>query len=786
MAVNVKMGVDISGFTSGIKQGQQILKGLNAEMKASEAEFKATGNAEQKAASQTKTLNSQLNVQRGIADQAKQALQAMTDAGINPADAAYQKLYVQMLNAEAGANEALAALNALSGGTEKAAQGADKLSGSLQGISQKMSLQQVKEGIDKITSGLESAVGKAVELGEKLWNTILDSAKRADDIETMAMMYDIPVQKLKQMMALEASGLDTTVDAMLGAQDKLNKGIGSGSQEVMSELEQLGLAIKSGKDDTAHLITEDSVELFWQAGKALMAMDDAFDKEAAAQKLFGRNWKELKPLFDKYDSLEAYNAALDDVSVSSEDATKNAAELADRVAALEDTWTQLKDEVVGAVAPGLTKAADALQGLLARVLEYLKTDDGKKALQDLEKAVSGLFDDLGEIDPEKVVEGFTGVFNTVVSSVQWLSENWSSVVTAMEGIVAGWAALKLTGAALQIITLVQGITGMTAASAAAAGSAAGASWAAAFGTAAMEASPFLAFLYTLLNPAGTAKDDVDAMYDKNGNPTTAGREAGLTLTQEQQEAAWEYTKENQKRADRIRKRNEQLVMERNIEAQIEKEQAKSVEIDAKRVEEIRKRNERKTTFNPLISAGVGNNLLPDEAQYWLRGLYAPWTQINDKDFNMTDLLLPWKGIGKLWYKATGGGDQEKVEVPAELELPTDQAAGLVEQVGPVNIPVTLTPTGIGIGGGSGGKFGALDKWFGMNFHANGLWDVPYDGYLARLHKGERVMTAREVSSRNYSSNLYVESMYMNNGTDAAGLAAAMAAAQRRTMSGYGS
>ena len=48
MAVNVKMGVDIGGFTSGIREGQQILKGLNAEMKASDAAFKATGNAEQK------------------------------------------------------------------------------------------------------------------------------------------------------------------------------------------------------------------------------------------------------------------------------------------------------------------------------------------------------------------------------------------------------------------------------------------------------------------------------------------------------------------------------------------------------------------------------------------------------------------------------------------------------------------------------------------------------------------------------------------------------------------
>ena len=72
-------------------------------------------------------------------------------------------------------------------------------------------------------------------------------------------------------------------------------------------------------------------------------------------------------------------------------------------------------------------------------------------------------------------------------------------------------------------------------------------------------------------------------------------------------------------------------------------------------------------------------------------------------------------------------------------------------------------------------------------YANGIWSVPFDGFQAILHKGERVVPAREVgSSRNFSSNLYVESMYMNNGTDAAGLASAMAAAQRRTMNGFGS
>ena len=69
--------------------------------------------------------------------------------------------------------------------------------------------------------------------------------------------------------------------------------------------------------------------------------------------------------------------------------------------------------------------------------------------------------------------------------------------------------------------------------------------------------------------------------------------------------------------------------------------------------------------------------------------------------------------------------------------------------------------------------------------ANGLPFVQRDG-LYLLHKGETVTPAREVNSRSFSSNLYVESMYMNNGTDVNGLASSMAAAQRRTMSGYGS
>ena len=60
------------------------------------------------------------------------------------------------------------------------------------------------------------------------------------------------------------------------------------------------------------------------------------------------------------------------------------------------------------------------------------------------KAVEGLFSDLSKIDPEQVVEGFTGVFEKVIGGLQWLFEHQNDVVTALEVILGGWAMLKIT------------------------------------------------------------------------------------------------------------------------------------------------------------------------------------------------------------------------------------------------------------------------------------------------------------------------------------------------------
>lgn len=694
---NAKLDVEIAGFVSNINSAKGVLKGLNAEMKAADAAFKATGNAEQQMAAKTKVLNSQIQMQKGIADQAAQALKAMTDAGVKPMDAEYQRLYATMMNATAGMNNAQAELNALSGSAQDAASSADQLTSSVQNIGKKISLDQVITGIDKITSGLERAAKKALQFGEDLWNTIMDSARRADDSATMAEMYGIPLERFLQMQRLVGGGMDTTVDAMLSSMDKLNKGIGNETKSTIEALQSLGIEYKhlAGDEGVGEYVANDPTEVFWEAGQALLAMGDAFDKEAAAQALFGKSWKELKPLFDTYKSLEEYNKALDEMTVTDEDTVRDLAALNDAVSNLEASWTTLKDQVLGSLAPALTKGADAISGLLDNLTKYLQTDDGQKLLENLGTAVSGLFEDLGKIDSEDVINNFTSVFNGLVGSLQWIVNNKDTLIGALEAIVAGWAGLKITGGLLQIIQFINNLKDLKAGG---------------------NNQP----------DTGTGTTGTTGATGTTGNVMFDPKLAQAAATSMVLGTTWNLI-EN---ADVFK--NGDLSEEDQIKNWVS-EQVKDGFIDAGKSDEI-----------------------------------------TEKNLKMFEIL---KEHGK----------DADIPVSVVPEASEGAAADIAAQVGPVVLPVQLAFGGGGIGGGGGGGMvDILSEMLTPRIFANGIHSVPYDGMLARLHKGERVMPAREVQSRSYNSNLYVESMYMNNGTDAAGLASAMAAAQRRTMSGFGS
>ena len=734
MAVNLKLGVELGDFQQNINTAKAQIKEFDAALKQAESRFKATGDAESAMATKTSQLTAKLQAQKKMVDEYRAALQKADENGVSKLNAEYIKLQTQMLNAEAAMYDTQTALNSLTMSEKEAAQGADTLTKSVNGIGKKISLDQVIGGIDKITGGLENAARKAVDLGQKLWDMIMDSAQRADDQATMAEMYNIPLQKYKQMLALEANGLDTTTDAILSSQKKLNSNIGKGSTETLNTLRELGLLYESGKG-VETFVTQDTVEMFWLAGQAMLKMGEGFDKESKSMSLFGKGWNELVPLFKTYKSLEEYEAALGEVNITSAETTTNLTELNDKVGELQNTWTTLKDEIIGQVAPGLTDAAGALNSVLSTVLEYLQKEEGQEMLKKLGESVAGLFDDLSKVNPEDVVSNFVTVFDKLTSGLEYLADNWESIVEGIKAIGVAFGLLKISEGVLEFLKLINGAKTLFGSGASfgtggggggllggvggkllATGAGVGVTGALATGAAAL----------TMFDPTGLTAIIPSVLEDQTAFLRTLRNGGSL------EEAA--------------------------------AESGKAV----------------KEAFNGATNA---------------------W-----KDWGNDLIEVPKRLAISVWNDLFGGnkgdwsgenGDDWSAQVKIEPKTDEEAAAEISAQIGTVSVPVKLVimggngSSGVSYGGAAGGGGGLADYWYEQEFggfrpgYANGIRYVP-DTRLAWLHPGETVTPAREISSRNFSSNLYVEKMVMNNGTDAAGLAAAMAAAQRATMNGYGS
>lgn len=734
---NVKMGADISSFKSGISQAKSEVKTLDQQMKMLDATMKAGGRSEQVLNQQTQTLNSRMAAQKNIANQAEAALKQMSKNGIDPASESYQKMARELLAAQTGMMETQAALNDLGDSAVSAAGGVDKLESGLSSIGKKISLDQVISGINKITNGLENAARKAVNLGKSIFDNLMDAAMWADDTATMAMMYGIDLDTYQRMQKLVTNGMDTSVEAILKSQSKLKKGVGDGTDAVMDALRELGLLERLSGGKTGEInefISKDSIELFWEAGQAIMNLRDAegklreYDQESMAQALFGKSWKELVPLFREYKNADEFAEALKQVNVNSEEEVTNLATLNDKMGELRGNFDTLSREILAQFAPGLIALSGSLNDLLTSVMDYLKTDEGKEMLKSMSDSFLGLFDGLKNLSVEDVVEKFQTMFSAVVEGFKWIKENGDTLLSTLEGIGIFWATLKVSEGALTILKVINGLNGLLGAGGAAG---AGSGLGAGLGSVLTKAAGGVAG--TLGN--ATLQNAIPGVGDWMMNQTDVGMWIRGTKTPGD---TWNEFKGN-------------------------------VEKNAGTIEQDWREN---------VLTGwmfdLGENSIKFWDQFWKGATEHPKIEITEEDLiPMDEQTLQLK----LMEQIREGG----VQIPIAPEAPSDAAAEIASQIGTVTVYVEpivgdlVNNTDKRRRNGGGGIPG----------HANGLWSVPFDNYLALLHKGERVVPAREVSSRNYSSNLYVEKMYMNNGTDARGLADQLAAAQQRQISGYG-
>ena len=657
MATDITTNMKVTGisqYKTAMSQAQASVKTLDAALKRNEAQFKATGDQEQYMADKARLLNQRMEAQKAVAQQAESALKTMESQGVSKVSSAYQNMLRRLTDAQTGMLDTKTEMDKLTQSEKDAKQGADQLTESVNGISKKVSLDQVVSSVNKITDGLKSAAQTAVRFGRTVARSAMDSTEWADDVLTRATQYGVDAKTIQQMDNV-AAYIDTDVDAILDSRQRLMTGVGKGTKATMTALEFLGIEYNGDAERT-----------FWEAGEAIMQLGDEAEQNAQATALFGRSWRELVPLF------------------------KAGREEYERLSQSQNVLSNEQVEKLG-------EADDAFQSIQQQVA-LLKN------------------------------EFWADNADTVISVLQWLVDNKDSVVTALEVIAGGFGLLKVSESVLTFVQLLAGLKGLKIPGAATAGGA-GAGGAAAGGAgwlgklAAGAGSPFAIFAGAQAGMAAAGAAMINAnLNDENLNAIYGGNggEGGVidTMSDEAVKAAKAYW---------------------DVYTQTGTEAA----FDAR---------------DKLQAALESEGFYNDEQGV---GLIE---QVFDNMLNETDP----DGLGAKLRERFDTMNPEITVDPVidEQKLQTD-AAKITVQVAAQLIPQEVT-----------GDFGTP--------HANGLWSVPFDNYPALLHRGERVVPAREVSSRSYNSNLYVEKMIMNNGADAQGLANAMAAANRRRMSGYGS
>ena len=764
--INTKMGVTgIAQYKQAMSQASQSVKTLDAALKLNEKQLQATGDKEVYMQQKSKLLQQQIAAQTNVVKQGQAALTAMEKQGVNPASAAYQKMSQQVLNAQAALLGMNQDLDSVGQSAEETAQKTDKLADSLNGINKKVSFDAVLNGIGKITDGMEAAAKKVASLARDVWDTMALAASWADNENTLAAMYGIDVETLQRMQGASRT-IDTTVETIIKSQQKLKNNMVYGSDDVNEAFKKLGISIGyvTGKGNEIQVF-RDSTDVFWEAGEALKTYADEVERDAMAQKIFGSSWRELLPLFTA--GREEYEKTLSEQNIVTEENVNRLNQLDDALQKLDQDYQATKNTILSELAPAFTVVAGGLSDLIGKVNEYLETDEGKEKLQALGESVTTLFEEITDVDFGNAIETAGGILGSITSALGWIKDNHTSVENAIKGIGTAFVLMKAAEVAGTLVQGASALKNLIGSGSASSGAATASS--AAAGAAETAAITKVTTGSTLLDALG-----IGALFK---TAKEASEELGTGLW------GYLYKKDQMQQMQLIpvmpsgephRTRNiTGTATEESMQGHVIERTAENIYDDLYQAinDYDPATNARDTTqffdnvLYPLIQeAGKGSGVVGDSIDEIADLIYDKWIQsLYDDEWEGTT-----GGLLNILQEAIDEKAQG-LEVETTPVLTEDAVDVLQSQLSSLDlsVPVTAVPS------------------FGTMSHANGLPFVPFDGYIAALHKGERVVPASQNKNYNNTSNVYFDHVNVNNGIDADGLAARIAENNRRTLAGFG-
>lgn len=461
----IKTTIAVDGeqeYKRALNDAKTSLRNMGTQLTLAQAEFKKTGDAQKLMSDRAKTLKNEIAQQNEIVksldgamkDAAKQYGEGSKEAEkweaeLNRAKATMANMERELQNNERGLDRNGKAF-------DSASAAAGDFSDAVNNIGHGVSFEMITSGIGRITSGFESALKKAAQLGQEMWNMMRDAASWADDEITLAKIYGVTPEELQRMQHA-AKMVDTDVDTLIKSRKKLSNAMTDKVKDDQKQAEYNANKKKTQapKEDTdlqeafkalrVPVIDQttgkmrDMENVFWDAGQAIMAMEGKIDQNSVAMKLFGKSWDELKPMFSA--GRQAYSEALAEATVVPQENLEKLSALQDELDRLDTQFQALKMNVLSELAPAFETLAKALTDLMAEFNAYLETDEGKAMMESLSESIRTFFSELTKVDVSDVMSTVSDALGKVTDAFNWISEHKKDIVSSIKAI--GWAFLGL-------------------------------------------------------------------------------------------------------------------------------------------------------------------------------------------------------------------------------------------------------------------------------------------------------------------------------------------------------
>lgn len=439
-------------FRAAMKDAADAQKVLNAEMKLAKATFENTGDAEEYAAESARILREQIREQQKAVDAAESALKKLGERTDKNKDS-YDKWLTKYWNSRTQLTNLKTQFNNIG----EAIEGADEKTKESD-LKKGIDFQNTIQAIDNITGAIESVIKTAFRASKALWDMGVDAGKWAKEITTNSKRFGMdPATYQSWQVAAQVIGF--SLDDIKGAWDALDNKLtqdqsGDQFREFNEQLSKLHVGLR---DSSGHLKT--SKDLFWDVADALRAMGSEAEYGKTASQLLGGNWRNLIPLIDR-GSLSFHALALEaeQTAVVSNENVKELAEFGDKANKVGTQLNTLKYDTLAALATTFNQVADAMSTAISALDEFVKSEEGRAALEGLNEAVSGLINSFLGDDNGKGT--FAGIVNTAKEAVSgfttamsWIEEHGGSIAGIIGAMAAAWAGLKVVKGAMEVFQI---------------------------------------------------------------------------------------------------------------------------------------------------------------------------------------------------------------------------------------------------------------------------------------------------------------------------------------------